>query len=242
MQEERHSGRHAVIIGAGIVGACIAQRMTSQGWRVTVIEPGAPGGPQAASYGNGAFISPASIIPMSVPGLWRKVPGYLLDTTGPLTIRWASMPRLTPWLSRFLLAGATEARLRRTVSRLDLLLQDGPARHRALADSIGLPGMIVESGLLYAYPDRAAFAAEAPFWALRREAGLTWQELDTPALRAAEPALSDRYTFGLLLAGGSQCTDPGGYAAAILRASGAELRRSRAGRGHAAQPQPDHHL
>ena len=82
----------AVVIGAGIVGVCAALALRQAGLAVTLVDPDEPGGEQAASYGNGAFITPASIIPMSVPGLWRKVPGYLLDRDGPLTIRWRHLP------------------------------------------------------------------------------------------------------------------------------------------------------
>ena len=41
-----------------------------------------PGGEQAASYGNGTLLNPSSIIPMSSPGLWKKVPGYLMRPAG----------------------------------------------------------------------------------------------------------------------------------------------------------------
>ncbi|MGF2043745.1 FAD-dependent oxidoreductase, partial [Staphylococcus aureus] len=77
-----------VVIGAGIVGAATALELVKGGHRVSIVEPGPVGGPQAASYGNAAWLSPASVIPMSMPGLWRKVPGYLLDPQGALTIRW----------------------------------------------------------------------------------------------------------------------------------------------------------
>ncbi|MCJ8141004.1 NAD(P)/FAD-dependent oxidoreductase [Falsirhodobacter halotolerans] len=220
--------RHAVVIGAGIVGACTALALSRRGVRVTVVDPAPPGGRQAASYGNGAFISPASIIPMSVPGLWRKVPGFLMDRTGPLTIDWASLPRLSPWLARFLLAGLTGPRLTRTAANLAALLHKGPERHLALARDIGVEGVIRQDGLLYVYANRAEFAAEATLWALRRANGLTWTELDAAALRQAEPALSDRYGFGVLVERGAHCVDPGAYVGAILAASKADLRVARA--------------
>jgi len=94
-QDRGHSRGRVVVIGAGIVGACTALALVLDGWDVTIVEAGTPGGRQAASYGNGAFLSPASVVPMSMPGLWRKVPGYLLDPLGPLTIRWRSLPRLS---------------------------------------------------------------------------------------------------------------------------------------------------
>jgi D-amino-acid dehydrogenase len=60
--------------------------------RPNPLEPGEPGGEQAASFGNGAWLSPASVVPMSTPGFWKKVPGDLSDADGPLVIRWPALP------------------------------------------------------------------------------------------------------------------------------------------------------
>lgn len=223
--------RHIVVIGAGIIGAATAEALAGAGHRVTLVEPGAPGGEQAASFGNGAFLSPASIMPMSVPGIWMKVPGYLLDPTGALTLRWRHLPRLMPWLIRFLLAGATRAKVERTAALLAGLLADAPALHRQLADRIGRPELIRQDGLVYAYADRSAFAADGLGWELRRRHGVQMVELDREALAARVPSLSPAYGFGILLTEGGHCTDPGGYVAALVEAAlarGATLRRTRA--------------
>ncbi|MFE3837294.1 NAD(P)/FAD-dependent oxidoreductase [Pseudogemmobacter sonorensis] len=214
-----HHPGHAVVIGAGIVGVAVVHALLDDGWGVTLLDPGAPGGTQAASHGNGAFISPASIVPMSMPGVWRNVPGWLLDPLGPLTIRWRALPRLVPWLWRFLAAGRTEARVRRTAGILSGLLQDGPERHLKLAAAHGLDGMIRREGLVYAYPDRAAFEADALAWRLRRENGLEWQEVEGEALRALEPALGPGHRFAAVVAAGAHCSDPAGYVAALADAA-----------------------
>jgi D-amino-acid dehydrogenase len=219
------------VIGAGIVGAATAWELIKGGHEVVLIEPGEPGGRQAASYGNGAWISPASIIPMSMPGLWRKLPGYLLDRNGPLVLRWSALPVLAPWLLRFLAAGWTVARVEHTARVLASILHDGPARHAALAQEIGRPDCIRQTGLLYAYPDREAFAAEALAWRLRKDNGLRWIELDAGELRRREPDLSSNYQFGAFVQEGAHCTDPGAYVAAIVdaaRARGARLVKARA--------------
>ena len=80
--------RHAVVIGAGIVGVCCAYELWRDGYRVTLVEHASPGGEQAASYGNGAWLSPSSVVPMSMPGLWKKIPGYLFNADSPLRLRW----------------------------------------------------------------------------------------------------------------------------------------------------------
>lgn len=208
-----------VVVGAGMVGAATARELVADGHEVTIVEPGEPGGPQAASYGNGAWISPGSVVPMSMPGTWRKVPGYLLDRDGPLTIRWSKLPKLTPWLVRFLLAGATVARVEATARALSSLLHDAPQRHAALAAAFGRPELIRASGLLYAYRDCAAFAEEALSWELRRQNGVGHRELEGAELAAAAPDLDPRYRFGVLVEAGVHCFDPGGLVAATVAAT-----------------------
>src|SRR5690606_21720317 len=58
-----------------------------------------------------------------------------------------------------------------------------------------------------------------------------WQELDNQALRALEPDLHPRYTFGVLVPETGHCRDPGAYVAALVQLAqtlGADLRRTRA--------------
>ena len=52
------------------------------------------------SYGNAGILSPGSCVPLATPGVQWKVPGYLADPMGPLTIRWGYLPRAAPWLLR----------------------------------------------------------------------------------------------------------------------------------------------
>ncbi|MCW8086067.1 NAD(P)/FAD-dependent oxidoreductase [Sabulicella glaciei] len=218
------------VIGGGIMGACLALEAQAAGFDVTLIEPGTPGGEQAASYGNGCWLSPASVIPASVPGLWRKLPKFLRDPLGPLAIRPGRLPAATPWLLRYLWAGSTEEKVRRTAHALRALLKDAPRRHVALAERAGVGALIRRTGLLYVFPDRAAFEAEALAWKLRAETGVQWRELDEDALRQQEPALDRRFRFGLLVEEGGHCTDPGAYVAALVALAEAQGARRIAAR------------
>ncbi len=223
--------RDIAVIGAGIVGAMVALALLRDGHRVTLIEPGEPGGEQAASFGNGAWLSPASVVPMSTPGLWKKLPGYLSDRSGPLVIRWGSLPGLLPWLLRFWWAGHSVARVQATARALSALLREAPQRHLRCAAEAGVAELVVQHGLLYLYPDRAAFEAEALSWRLRRDNGVAWAVLEGAALRERMPEVDARYGLGLLVSAGAHCLDPGAYVAALVRqaqALGARLRRARA--------------
>lgn len=222
---------HVVVIGAGIVGASSALELLRDGHRVTIVDPGTPGGEQAASYGNAGWLSPCSVVPLSMPGLWRKVPSYLADPLGPLAIRWSYLPNLLPWLLRFLRAGASEARLEVAARAMRALVADAPERHRRLAEEAGVSELIQRQGLLYVFPSRADFAADALAWRLRRDNGVQWIELDENELRQREPHLDRRYTFGVLVETGGHCRDPGAYVGALIRhaeAQGAQLHHGEA--------------
>jgi D-amino-acid dehydrogenase len=222
---------HVVVIGAGIVGASSTLELLRDSHRVTIVDPGTPGGEQAASYGNAGWLSPCSVVPLSMPGLWRKVPSYLADPLGPLAIRWSYLPSLLPWLLRFLRAGASEARLEFAARAMRALVADAPERHRRLAEEAGVSELIQRQGLLYVFPSRADFAADALAWRLRRDNGVQWIELNENELRQREPHLDRRYTFGVLVETGGHCRDPGAYVGALIRhaeAQGAQLHHGEA--------------
>ncbi|MET3910088.1 D-amino-acid dehydrogenase [Bradyrhizobium sp. S3.3.6] len=224
------SERHVVVIGAGIVGAATAIELLREGHQVTILEPGEIGGDHAASYGNGGWISRSLVVPTSVPGLWRHVPGYLMDPLGPLTIHWRYLPGLLPWLWRFLHSGSTIERVGRTAAAISGLISDCAERHRKLAQEADVPDLLQDTSLLHVFRKRSDFDANALAWRLRQQNGTTWRELDQGQLSSLEPDLDPRYTFAIAV-DGSVCVDPGRYVAALVDHAcrrGATIRKGRA--------------
>ncbi|MCG7505327.1 NAD(P)/FAD-dependent oxidoreductase [Mesorhizobium retamae] len=222
--------QRVAVIGAGIVGMMSAYYLFRAGCSVTVIDPAEPGDMRASSFGNGGWLSPSLVTPGAMPGLWKQVPKMLLDPKGPLTIDIRRLPRLLPWLFRFLWSGATERRVRPTSKALSSLVGSCPELHQQVAREIGADHLIEPRGLLFLYRDRQAFEREALPWALRREFGATWTEFDEQQLRIEEPNVPERYRFGVLVAGG-HCVDPGGFVAEIARylfSQGVQYRQSSA--------------
>ncbi|GJE16233.1 NAD(P)/FAD-dependent oxidoreductase [Methylobacterium marchantiae] len=209
------TGLHVVVIGSGAVGTVSAIECLRAGHRVTVVDPGRPGGEQASSYGNAGWLSSHSVIPPAEPGMWKRVPFFLLDPLGPLSIRWAYLPKVMPWLVRFLLAARTTPRIERTARAMRTLLVDAPKLHAGLAAEAGVAHLVERRGVLHVYPDRAAFESEARSWEIRRKVGVEWLELSSEELRQREPSLHPRYTFGLVVEEAGHCRDPGSYVAAL---------------------------
>ena len=71
---------HLAIIGHGIVGCATAAWLQREGHRVTFIDPLGAG--EATSFGNAG--SPSACLPVGMPGMWKKVPKWLLDPLWPL--------------------------------------------------------------------------------------------------------------------------------------------------------------
>src|SRR6185312_3077715 len=213
--------RHVVIIGAGAVGVISAIEALRDGHRVTLIDPGEPGGTQAASYGNAGWLSSHSVIPPAEPGTWKKMPKYLLDPLGPLAIRWSYLPKALPWLIRYLSSGWTEARVEVTARALRPLLKDAPSLHKKLAEEAGVPDLIERNGVMHIFPSRVPFDSDLG-WRIRKRVGINWLELSADEIRQREPDLHPRYTFGVLVEEAGRCRNPGKYIAAL-----AELAVSR---------------
>ena len=88
------------VIGGGIIGVSCALALQREGIETTLIERGAIGG--AATFGNCALMARSEIVPLSKPGVMKKIPGWLLNPEGPLAVRPSHLPLALPWLLRFL--------------------------------------------------------------------------------------------------------------------------------------------
>lgn len=200
------------IIGAGIVGVATAIWLQRAGASVVLIDKVGPAG--GASEGNGGVLASCASVPVTTPGLLLKAPRMLLDPNQPLFLRWSYLPRLLPWLVRYL-RHANEEDTRRIARAIHGLVGDSLADHQALAEGTGAEHHIVPCDYYYAYASRRVFEADAFPWSVRRELGATWQEIDD--LRAVEPALSPALGFGVRLGHHGRISDPGQYVRDLAR-------------------------
>lgn len=156
-------------------------------------------------------------MPISVPGLWKRVPGFLLDPTGPFVIRWRYLPQLLPWLARFIAAGRSWERIEKCAAARFQLCRDTVEDHLALAEEAGVTSLVRRSGLHFVYRDRSEYLQNSREWTMRIRFGLRVSEINQAELRQFEPTLSGDYTFGASIDDGAFLLDPGEYCAALER-------------------------
>ncbi|MEM1076358.1 MAG: FAD-dependent oxidoreductase [Pseudomonadota bacterium] len=207
--------QHVIVIGAGIVGVSTAIWLRRTGADVTLIDRAGPG--EGTSHGNAGVLAAVSMVPVTTPGLLRKAPGMLLSRDFPLYMRWRYLPRLAPWLARYM-SNANDSDTRRIARALAPIVTDSVEQHRSLASDLGLDHWIAHSDYCFAYENRSAFDAEAYTWALRHDAGFVPQMIEGPDVRDYEPNISDRIKLIVALKDHGFIRDPGGYVRALAGA------------------------
>ena len=190
------SGAPVVVVGAGIVGICCAAYLQRDGRDVVVVDREGPGA--GTSKGNAGALSPYSCVPLAMPGVFKKIPGWLTDPEGPLTIQPRYFPRALPWLLRFSLAARPE-RVAQIADGLVSLHRHVYDCYAPLVAAAGCGALIHRSGTLNVYRSARAFEASRSDWAMRSERGGTMRALSGDEMRELVPELSPAYTHGMFL-------------------------------------------
>lgn len=209
MVEDRAQSDMVAVVGAGIVGVATALNLLRAGRRVALVDRLEPG--EGASFGNAGVLASSSIVPVTVPGLVFKVPKYLADPLGPVYLRWSYLPRMVPWLMRYM-RHCSEDRVRYIARHLAPLTADSLDEHRLLSQGTGAAARIKTLPYRFVFADRAAFEADALGWGLRERHGISWEITEGAAVHELEPALARRYTCLVTLSHQHAVIDhPGDY-------------------------------
>jgi D-amino-acid dehydrogenase len=198
--------RRAVVIGAGIVGMSTALYLQRDGHEVTVIDPGEPG--QQTSFGNACSLSMSSVMPTAIPGLVKKLPGMLLDATGPLNVRWQYLPRLMPFLLA-LLRNTAPARLEKNANAIGQLMPHIMSAYTDLTNLTGTTSFIRRNGALKVYETDASFAAGQLERELLTRNDCEFDILGPDELGQLEPGLAPIFKHALFMPHSGAVTNPG---------------------------------
>ena len=196
---------HATVIGAGIVGVSSAAFLQRAGYRVTIIDRLPPG--EGCSFGNAGGVAFAEVVPSIHPRILLKIPGWLLDPLGPLTIRWSYLPKALPW---FLAAGrnAMPSRVKAiTVARASLALRVVADFETLLRDA-GRAELLKYEDTLRLFDNERQFAEEANDREIKKAHGYEMKRLSGDECRELEPALSPHVHCGAFHGGWYFITNP----------------------------------
>jgi D-amino-acid dehydrogenase len=214
------------IVGAGIIGVCTAFKLQEAGRTALLIDR--KGVAEETSRGNAGAFAFSDVIPMATSGVLQKLPKWLSDPLGPLTIRPEYLPQITPWLMRFWRAGWPD-RVAASLKAQSAMMRVARAEAEALIAAAGLDGMIRRDGVLELYESEAELTRTARDDAAKAAEGIEFRHVRGAELAELQPGLSPRITCATFIPKWQTVSDPYDYAVAVGKAAvarGAGFRRA----------------
>jgi D-amino-acid dehydrogenase len=177
-----------VVLGAGIVGICVALHLQKRGRAVALVDR--RGAAEETSFGNAGLIQREGVYPYGFPHDFGALARYAVNRTVDAHYHPSALPRLAPFLWRYWRHSrpARHAEVARHYSRL---IEHCVTEHEALITQAGAQALIVRGGWMKVFRterERDLRFAEAERW--RREFGVEHRQLDARMLREAEPFLA----------------------------------------------------
>jgi D-amino-acid dehydrogenase len=183
---------------------------------------------EETSRGNAGAFAFSDVLPMASSGVLRKLPRWLSDPLGPLSIPPAYLPQITPWLIRFWRAGWPD-RVEASIKAQCAMMRLAAKEMAALVAGAGLGGMVRSDGVLELYESEAELAASEPGWRARQAEGIGFSHVHGTELAALQPGLAPRFVAGTFIPAWQTVSDPFDFATAIgdvVQRRGAVFRRA----------------
>ena len=193
------------IIGAGIQGISNALFLQKKGFKVTIFDRDQPGSP-AASYGNAGHFSPYASVPMNRPDVLTDIPSMLLNSSGPLALKWNYVPKMIPWFLKFIL-NSTRKKMMHTAKNMHQILDLALPAYDELFDEINLEGLVEKKGILYIWNDQNLKSRELEI-KVRNELGVDQQVVTPKEIHDLEPNIKPFYHGGVYYRYGRHARNP----------------------------------
>ncbi len=204
--------RHIAVIGAGIVGVSVAAYLQRHGLKVTIIDRLAPG--MGCSFGNAGGVVASGVMPTVYPGIFTKIPGWLIDPQGPLTIRWSYLPKVLPWMLALgraampdRVAAIVEARAMLCASVLD--------DHLSLLKEAGAEDLLVLNDGIHLFDSERDFKGYQETIRVKAAHGYQCKRLSPGEIHELEPDIAPAFACGVFRGGWYQARNPQKVVAAI---------------------------
>jgi D-amino-acid dehydrogenase len=204
-----------VVLGAGIVGICVALHLQKRARSVVLLDR--RGAAEETSYGNAGLIQREGVYPYGFPHDFGALVRYGFNRTIDAYYHPSALPRLAPFLWQYW-KYSRPARHAEVARKYSKLIEHCVSEHDALAAEAGAAGFFRRVGWIKVFRterERDKRFAEADRW--RREFGVNFRALDAQTLQDIEPHLAPVLTGGLHWTDPISVDDPRGLAQLYLR-------------------------
>ena len=205
MNEDIKKKSSVGIIGAGIQGICIALCLVKKGFQVTLIDQNEPG-KDSASYGNAGHFSPYASVPINRPDILADVPSMLLNSTGPLAVKWNYVPKMIPWFIKFI-KNCSKEKMMHTARYMHQILDLALPAYDELFQEIDVSGLVESKGIIYFWTNKDLKSRELEI-KIRNQLGVKQQLLTPHEIHDLEPSIKKIYHGGVLYSNAKHTRNP----------------------------------
>ena len=197
-----------IIVGAGIVGVSCAIWLQRGGHDVTIVDRAGPA--SGTSHGNAGVLAAGAVVPVTTPGLLKRAPGMLMNPNSPLFLKWSYLPKLLPFLTKYL-SFANDAHVDKYAGAMSSLLHDTVDQHLSLAKGTGAERYISTEDYCFGYATNAAFEADGYGWQKRKAAGYDFEVVDGKTYAFDDPVFGSAFGTVVRCKNHGRISDPGMY-------------------------------
>jgi len=205
MGEELNNKSSVVVIGAGIQGVCISISLIKKGFKVTLIDREEPGS-NSASYGNAGHFSPYASVPINRPDILADIPSMLLNSTGPLALKWNYVPKMIPWFLKFI-KNCSKKNMMHTAKYMHQILDLALPAYDELFQDIDISNLVENKGIIYFWTNQDLKSRELEI-KIRNELGVKQQLLKPHEIHDLEPHIKKIYHGGILYSDARHTRNP----------------------------------
>tara|TARA_B100001250_G_scaffold263290_1_gene226889 strand:- start:668 stop:1915 length:1248 start_codon:yes stop_codon:yes gene_type:complete len=200
------------IIGAGIQGVCIGLQLIKKGVSVTIFDRNDPG--KMTSYGNAGHFSPYAVLQLNRPDVLYDVPKMLFSSYGPLALRWNYVPKMIPWILRYL-KSCNKKSMMHTAKYMHQILNLSMDAYEEIFEEIDTTNLVERKGIIYIWTKDNLKSRKLEI-KVRDELGIKQKLLNQGEILDLEPNLNPVFHEGILYENAIHAKDPYGITKKIF--------------------------
>ena len=192
------------IIGAGIQGVCIGLQLVKKGIPVTIFDKNNPG--SMSSYGNAGHFSPYAVVQLNRPDVIYDIPKMLLSSYGPLALKWNYIPKMIPWILKYL-KSSTKKSMMHTTKYMHQILDLSLNAYDEILSEIDTTNLVERKGIIYIWTNKNLKSREMEI-KIRDELGVKQRLLTKKEVLELEPNLNPVFDAGVIYDYAYHARDP----------------------------------
>jgi len=192
------------VIGAGIQGVCIGLQLRKKGIPVTIFDKNEPG--SMSSYGNAGHFSPYAVVQLNRPDVIYDIPKMLLSSYGPLALKWNYIPKMLPWIFKYL-KSSTKKSMMHTTKYMHQILDLSLSAYDEILSEIDTKNLVERKGIIYIWTNKNLKSRQMEI-KIRDDLGVKQRLLTKEEILELEPNLNPVFDAGVIYDYAYHARDP----------------------------------